>query len=584
MSTDLQIRGDSRRRQLEASETYARQHGLDLVPDFKLEDIGVSAFKGANLATGQLGRFLEAVRAGKIDPGSYLLVESLDRLSRQAILQSQAVFLEIVNAGINIVTLADNHVYESGKTNLQDLIYSLVIMSRAHEESLTKSLRVSAAWTAKRRNVEDRKLTGLCPAWLSLSEDRKTFEVREDRAAIVRGMFEDCVAGVGSFTIAKRLNGVPVEPFGRSNGWQPSYVTKTLQSRSVLGEFQPYRLEAGKRVPAGPPISDYFPGIVTEGLFNRAQQMRAQRRTGAGGRRGAQISNLFSRIAKCGYCGAPMHFVNKGSPPKGGAYLVCDKSRRGLGCEKTAWRYSDFETSFLTFVREIDLESVVRGTDEAKERSALEQKIQSVEGKIVELKARRESTYNLIDGNTPSAFIKQKLADIEGLLVAAELESKELQQARDSKQAEAGRVYESKEKIKGLISSLQANGQNDVFTLRTQIAARLGALVQTLQLLPGGLAPKKRSTIRMLQEPTFGDSTNEGGVPDALVNFFESQLLDRRSHRRGFLVGFRDGTVRIVFPDDSDPATLDEQVYRDERNLIREDSTGATTTLFGASR
>jgi len=84
MSTDAQLLGDSRRRQLDASAKFAHEHGLLLVEDFKLEDIGVSAFKGANVASGAFGRFLEAVRSGKIAKGSYLLVESLDRLSRQA--------------------------------------------------------------------------------------------------------------------------------------------------------------------------------------------------------------------------------------------------------------------------------------------------------------------------------------------------------------------------------------------------------------------------------------------------------------------------------------------------------------------
>ncbi|MCK1582154.1 recombinase family protein [Bradyrhizobium sp. 168] len=46
MSTAPQLKGDSRRRQLEASRTYAAAQGLELAGDAELEDIGVSAFKG----------------------------------------------------------------------------------------------------------------------------------------------------------------------------------------------------------------------------------------------------------------------------------------------------------------------------------------------------------------------------------------------------------------------------------------------------------------------------------------------------------------------------------------------------------
>ena len=46
MSTDLQLKGDSRRRQLEASRAYAEADGLELAEGAELEDIGVSAFRG----------------------------------------------------------------------------------------------------------------------------------------------------------------------------------------------------------------------------------------------------------------------------------------------------------------------------------------------------------------------------------------------------------------------------------------------------------------------------------------------------------------------------------------------------------
>ena len=145
MSTELQLKGDSRRRQLELSQAYAAEHDLDLVEEDQLEDIGLSAFKGDNIKEGALGKFLESVKAETIQPGSYLLVESLDRISRQEVRKSLSIFLSIIDAGINIVTLADGRVYTAEATDNLELITSLVIMSRAHEESRTKSQRVSAA-------------------------------------------------------------------------------------------------------------------------------------------------------------------------------------------------------------------------------------------------------------------------------------------------------------------------------------------------------------------------------------------------------------------------------------------------------
>ena len=96
MSTDTQLKGDSLRRQKQLSENYAIENGLELVQEDDLFDIGISAFKGENAVSGALGRFLEASRAGRIPKGSYLLVESLDRLSRQSSQAAITQFLEIV--------------------------------------------------------------------------------------------------------------------------------------------------------------------------------------------------------------------------------------------------------------------------------------------------------------------------------------------------------------------------------------------------------------------------------------------------------------------------------------------------------
>jgi DNA invertase Pin-like site-specific DNA recombinase len=45
-----------------------------------------------------LGRFLAAVKSGAVTTGSFLIVESLDRLSREQILEAQALFLGIIRA------------------------------------------------------------------------------------------------------------------------------------------------------------------------------------------------------------------------------------------------------------------------------------------------------------------------------------------------------------------------------------------------------------------------------------------------------------------------------------------------------
>jgi DNA invertase Pin-like site-specific DNA recombinase len=146
------------RRQLEASERYARENGLTL--DSSLRDIGVSGYKGVNAKTGALAKFLQLVEKGKIESGSVLIVESLDRLSREDVPKALPRFLSLISAGITVVTLGSSpqrYDSKSIEANPFMLIGSLVEMIRANEES---SGRVNASERLGRARRRRRELAG----------------------------------------------------------------------------------------------------------------------------------------------------------------------------------------------------------------------------------------------------------------------------------------------------------------------------------------------------------------------------------------------------------------------------------------
>lgn len=103
MSRPEQMRGDSLRRQTAAADAWAARRGIRI--DETIRDIGVSAYRRKNRTVGSLGGFLRMVEDGKIAPGAFLIVESLDRLSREAVLETVPRFIDLINAGI--VTLMD---------------------------------------------------------------------------------------------------------------------------------------------------------------------------------------------------------------------------------------------------------------------------------------------------------------------------------------------------------------------------------------------------------------------------------------------------------------------------------------------
>ena len=250
-STPEQLKGDSLRRQLERSHKWCKDHGLVLDESLSMRDLGLSAYHGIHKSKGALGSFLKGVEAGTIKPGAILLVESFDRLSRQDVIEAQTQFLSIINAGVEIVTLMDGYRYsrESIKENWTQLIISLTIMSRAHEESQAKADRLNEVWTNKRKKLDKRKLTAVGPGWLKLNKKLQEFEPIPEHVETVQRIFREYLDGTGAYVITKRLNEDGVPTIGRAKAWGVSTVKMVLHNRSVLGEFQPHRRELvnGKR-------------------------------------------------------------------------------------------------------------------------------------------------------------------------------------------------------------------------------------------------------------------------------------------------------------------------------------------------
>lgn len=238
-STPDQILGDSLRRQTDASIRYAAEHGLTLDETLNIRDLGVSAFKGNNFETGALGQFLVAIDDGRVAKDSYLLVESLDRLSRLPVTEALAIFQAIIGRGITIVTLIDSSIYskERLRNDWTPLLIALVTMSRAHEESAVKSRRIKAAWEAKKVRVKANKevMSGRCPWWLKPSDDNSTYEIVEEKADIVRLMFRLAKDGMGNTLIAKYLNQHGIPTAQHAKYWQNSTTGFNLGNIAVLG-------------------------------------------------------------------------------------------------------------------------------------------------------------------------------------------------------------------------------------------------------------------------------------------------------------------------------------------------------------
>lgn len=550
MSTERQLKGDSLRRQMELSQKFANEHELELVENFKLHDIAVSAYKGDNLKSGALGKFLDAVNIGEIPEGSYLLVESFDRLSRQQIDIALSLFLQITKSGINIATLVDGQIYKAHETKFEQLIYSIVVMARAHEESETKSKRISAAWANKRANIGNQILTKTRPAWLDVSEDKTKFIPIPERVSAIHRIFSEGANGQGSYSITRHLNQDGVPPFGRSNGWIDSYVSKILKNRAVLGEFQPHQKVNGKRIPVGDVVEDYFPQIIDEDTFLKVQVDRQARSVHGGGRKGKFQRNLFTHIVKCTYCGATMRFIDKGQGPKGGKYFKCSSAVRGMGCQPTSWRYADFETSFFHFVREIDLAAIIEGSSRRTAESQLRETISIEEKRVEKLKIRRDKILNLVvSGEAVEGYLVDQLGEISIDIEAVESKITTLQEKRSTLlPAKASGAQDVREQV----LSIRNFEQSDNVEKRILVSSKLKEIIKEIRISTDGNRPNLDVQIEGVVE-SFSDNIE---YRDRLISVIKENSASSALANPYFSISFFDGTERLVIPSPYDPSAM----------------------------
>lgn len=354
-STLKQARGDSARRQTDLTVDYCRRNHLRLIDTYL--DAGLSGFTGENLSDrSALSALLQAAKGGAFRPGTRLIIESMDRLSRREISIALRLFLDLLDTGLVIVTLIDGEqvfTKERIDSDMTALIIAIVYLSRANNESKHRRERALQAQKAARHRARERKIpmTAECPAWLMLrgKGDKRHFVVDQDRARVVEHIFTMSASGMGQYLIVRYLNGHNVITFAGRPKWRPGMIAHLLKNEAVIGRFHPCLniVENGRRrrVPdSDGPIDNYYPVIVSNDLYARARGASSGRLSRRRERRIPAYTNLVARLGRCAVCGAPLHHSQSAS---GWAYLRCANARHQECSNRFGFPYRMIESTLL---------------------------------------------------------------------------------------------------------------------------------------------------------------------------------------------------------------------------------------------
>ena len=276
--------------------------------------------------------------------------------------------------------------------------------------------------------------------------------------------------------------------------WSKAYIRKILTGRAVLGEYQPYKPnEDGKPVPDGPPVLDFYPQIIDEATWHRAQGDLKSRR-GKSGREGRKTVSMFAGLLWDALTGEKMHVVmqprGRGKNRQKTRVIVAASGMEGHH-GRPSFQYPLFEKVILKLLKEVSPDQVLGDTG-GSDVSKLEQEMAGLEVHAEAIKSQMTKPGSDVDS----------LSDILGRLAS---QRKELTtKIAEAKQQEANPRDAAWSEAQSLIDL--ANDK----TMWLRLRGLLRTTIDTMQVV---IAPRRSGRMVAVQVYFKGGSRRDYLTP-----------------------------------------------------------------------
>lgn len=552
-SSQEQIKGKSVERQIAQRDLICQRRGITLVEIYGSMTKAVSARKGLQRTKGDLKRLFDDLGT-KIKPGEYLLVENLDRLSREDPRKAWKHFDAIIEEGVIVITTHNDREYSADLIKRQPWLMHELLgeMQRAYSENELKSTRIGDARERRRReaSITGIKLSGHCPGWLEPIRDGKNvvgFKHNEGRVLTVKRIFALAVEGMGAWSIAKTLNAEGHAPFSTQSSrtlrersgkkteelWRSAIVSKIITGKAVLGHYEPKKLVEGKLVETDIIEGYYGDPVIETSVWLRANAARQGKDQSGASRkkRGKVAANLFNTVTVCDECAGPMRYKTytgktaKGTPKKPRKYLFCEGKMLGQGCTNNRKvNYDWVEETVLNHVRDFRLDELF-DDDARKDESlrAIDNKIADITLKLKKLdKDAAKSKRLILDADNPEEekMWRQHLGATLEAWKEAQNEVLVLQRKRAEVAHSIQACGNATETLERLLSELTTDDPAKRFIVRQRLSALLKTYITNIRfgdqfwtvILNGGLVNYRFSLPKLGGAPKKNPMTLIGVV------------------------------------------------------------------------
>ena len=278
------VEGFSIEAQLRATRQHCALHGYEVVDEYV--DEGLSASKESAASRPQFRRLLQDLEAKRIDT---VVVHKLDRLSRRLSLTLQTA--ERLQAlGAELVSLSEE--LDRSTPNGRLMVNFFASIAEWYSDNLASEVS-----KGRRERFDQGLPNGDVPFGYRTPTPRMPPEIVEEEATLIRAVFERYASGQYAFSqLATWLNGQGVKTRSkRGDGRFTADSVRDMVCNSIYRGMIKYR---GEERPGR------HQAIVTDSLWNRCQEVRAERRTAPSAVKASKSRRyLLQGIGRCASCG-----------------------------------------------------------------------------------------------------------------------------------------------------------------------------------------------------------------------------------------------------------------------------------------
>ena len=334
---------------------YCKKHGYKNTMFFV--DDGIS---GTSFDRSDFNRMQKMVEEGKI---CRIIVKDLSRFGREQVEAGRLTQIVYPSLGVTFISIQENVNSTTGEG--MEMLPFYNIFNEWYAAQTSKKIR--AVWQSKADN--GKRISSAVPfGYVKDETNKEKWLIDEPAAAVVRKIYNLCLAGRGPSQIARQLENerillpsayyesvgrkhsqkVPLNPYN----WDQKTVVHILENRQYTGcavNFKSttvsYKVHKVIHNPVDQQqiIPNMQEPIISEEVWLRVQELRNNRRRNTNTGR----TSLFSGLVFCPDCGAKLHFCASKSLKPNQEFFRCANYKDGRG------------TCKIHYIRNVTLEKIV---------------------------------------------------------------------------------------------------------------------------------------------------------------------------------------------------------------------------------